>query len=225
MLSFKESCLMEGKPSPLLVKNPHLSELPKLSDKEAKKQRLELAYKELLPAAQSIKQRLYAFLKASATGVKDAKILIGIKPLKSVISKVVERGKPATGLSDLVRSAVLFDTYEEVKHFVDQFVKKYHAYIVDKETKKAGTDKVYGYFGSFHLGVMINGLLCEIQVMTKKLWAFKDKAHQIYNRYRDSGKPAEFDAVRSKHIFRMGNLDKMVREHAEFSEGLEELTE
>lgn len=220
MLTFKE-LITEGKPSPILVRNKHLADIHTVTDKEAKKERLAAAYKELMPQAQSIKQRLFSFLKSSAASIKGSKILIGIKPLKSVYSKVVERGKPATGLSDLVRSAVLFDTYDEVKEFVDHFVKKYHAYIVDKETKKAGTDKVYGYFGSYHLGVMINGLLCEIQVMTKKLWAFKDRAHGIYNKYRDGGKPDTLDATRSKHIFRLGNLDKMVREHQEFSEGLE----
>lgn len=91
--------------------------------------------------------------------------------------------------------------------------------VAEHDFKSKGGDKKYGYFGSHHFLVKIGGLLAEIQVMQKRLWAYKEAAHQIYNKYRSdtdatktiSDEIRKLDIALSKELFSRGNARKNIR--------------
>lgn len=152
------------------------------------------------------------------TNRDKAKFIYDTKTVTSVVSKVVSRGKKLTDLGDLVRGAILFDSQEELDDFVKNFTRKEKSIITDHDHKEKGGDKTYGYYGSHHFDLNINGLTVELQAMTKKLWKFKDTAHEIYNNTRDSGIITKADIELSKKIFKLGNSPKFVKESEELNE-------
>lgn len=141
-----------------------------------------------------------------------ADFLYNTKPVTSIISKVVARGKKFTQLGDLIRGAILFDTQEELDAFVKDFQRKERGIIKDYEAKEKGGDKTYGYYGSHHFDLLIDGFVIELQAMTKKLWQFKDTAHDIYNKTRETGVITKADMELSKKIFNLGNRPKYIKE-------------
>jgi len=183
---------------------------------EDKKKSLSKAYGEIEKELISIKDKYKKFLNKliSKKDKTKTKVLIGIKSLDSVVSKSMKRGKPLSELKDLVRAALLFESNEQAKEAYDKIVRKYSSMIVRKEEKKKGSDPVFGYFGSYHIIFKFEGLSVELQIMSKKLWNYKDTAHDFYNKYRDQKKPSpsKFDAHMSKLVFSKGNQPKYVKE-------------
>lgn len=192
-----------------IMKNTKASEFDK-------KKSLSSAYNDIEKELIRIKDKYKKFLNKliSKKDKTKTKILVGIKSLDSVVSKSMKRGKPLKEMKDLVRAALLFETNEQAKDAYDTIVRKYSSMIVRKEEKKKGSDPVFGYFGSFHVIFKFEGLAVELQIMSKKLWNYKDTAHDFYNKYRDQKKPSpsKFDAHMSKLVFSKGNQPKYIKE-------------
>lgn len=122
------------------------------------------------------------------------------------MDKVLLRGKNILEISDLVRGALLFKNKFDIKDWVDDFKRKYSQYIDKYEFKEKGSDKVFDYHGSHHIDLKINGLTVELQVMSAKLWKYKEPAHDIYTRWRSSPiSPPEVEKNMARAFFRMGN--------------------
>ena len=141
---------------------------------------------------------------------RGAKVVIKIKPEESFVNKV-SRGKNPALIKDVLRSAVMAKTDEEVKLIVQGIKKKFK--IGREEFKKKGSDPEYGYHGSYHFIVDIGGMWAEIQVMTSKLWAHKKAAHKIYKKYRSNptsdqanSEHERLDKNLSKHLMSKGNV-------------------
>jgi len=146
------------------------------------------------------------FLKKNSRKFKNHEIYAQIKPLKSLLDKVGNRGKSVMEINDLIRGAVVFDDKEDADRFVNDLVRKHGQKVVEVEEKLKGGDPVYGYYGAYHLLVDIDGIYSEIQVMTKNLWKQKKKAHTIYQASRSSSAgPSKLDKQTSKQIFTRGN--------------------
>lgn len=160
---------------------------------------------------QTASDKFFKLMKGYANRGK-ADFLYNTKPVTSIISKVVKRGKNFTQLGDLIRGAILFDTQEELDAFVKDFQRKEKTMIKDYEAKEKGGDKTYGYYGSHHFDLIIDGFVIELQAMTKKLWQFKDTAHDIYNKTRETGVITKADMELSKKIFNLGNRPKYIKE-------------
>lgn len=141
--------------------------------------------------------------------------LSGMKPVKSIISKVVDRGKSFKDLGDLIRGALLFDTQDDLNQFVKDFSRKESGIIVKYEEKTKGSDPTYGYYGSHHFDLNIDGFVIELQAMTQRLWKFKEPAHDIYNMTRDNGGLSKADQMLSKRLFSMGNSPGYQKEDIE----------
>jgi hypothetical protein len=156
--------------------------------------------------AEKAKGDLNRLLKRSATA--NAKILIDIKSLDSFADKIVNRGHDAEKIVDVLRSAVLVASPEEVDKVTKAIEKKSAVYKIDKKSK--GGDETYGYYGSVHMQLKVKGIIVEVQVMTKKLWAMKNWGHEIYNKWRSKDRDTpefEKDKRLSKIIFSKGNLN------------------
>ena len=185
-------------------------------------QQTERAFEQVLRASLTKRvQKTDSFKKAYSS---QPVIITNIKPLKSVISKV-KRGKSVEDIGDMVRGAVLMPDGGYVNEFVKSFVRKNAGIIAKHEIKKFGSDKNYGYYGSQHIDLVINGVKVELQVMTQKLWKMKHYAHKIYTKTRENVNGAtESDKIQSKNIFKIGNKPKFVKE-SDIPDDLDELYE
>jgi ppGpp synthetase/RelA/SpoT-type nucleotidyltranferase len=148
---------------------------------------------------------------------KDSKILIDIKKEDAFVDKVVNRGKSPEKITDVIRSAILVETQDDLQKLISN-LKKY-ADIYEYEEKIEKEDPEYGYHGSYHFLISIDNVLIEVQAMTKRLWAFKEPAHQIYSKWRSvkefDNRIAKKDKQQSKILFKKGNKDVYALEAGE----------
>jgi len=156
----------------------------------------------------AVRDKLFKGLKTTTRKVRHPKILVGIKSLESFLDKVVFRKYSPNKITDVVRSAVLVNTENDINVVKKAIIRKFK--VIEYEIKEDGEDKEFGYYGSHHFLVEIDSVLVEIQVMTRRLWAYKEEAHKIYDKYRSSDKIVDrsvevADKKLSKRIFNAGN--------------------
>lgn len=154
----------------------------------------------------TVRSKFETIVKKSISKFKGVKFLADTKTPKSIINKAIERNKGLMNINDLVRGAVLFETKADADKFVKDLIRKFKTLIAGYEEKQRGKDATYGYYGSHHLDLNIDGIIVELQIMTKKLWQYKHAAHDIYDRTRSKPNgPDGFDRHMSKKIFTLGN--------------------
>lgn len=162
------------------------------------------------------KKDFETFVKKEIKKVPNVKFLSDIKSAESLNDKAIKRKKGILKINDIVRGALLFDFKEQADEFVSDFSRKNKSIIVEFETKERGQENTYGYYGSHHLALNINGIIVELQVMTKKLWAYKAEAHKIYAQSRSSEDGlTPMRQHDSKKFFSMGNVSKYRKESYE----------
>lgn len=186
-------------------------------DQELIKQIEDMFNKEILPFIQKAGADFKRGMQRAGS-TKQAKVLFDIKTPKSILSKMV-RGKNITEMHDILRGAILAKDEEDVKQ-IDKNLKKVFK-IYEREVKEFKGDKNYGYHGSYHYLVEVgDGVLAEIQLMTKGLWNLKHEAHHIYTMTREKLKKdpnfatsAEFKKLQtqSKQLFLRANGNKGVQ--------------
>jgi len=172
---------------------------------------IEQIYNQMLPTFHQIKGKFEKIIKKNLDNKTrgNVKFYTNIKPLESLKDKVENRGKKFEEIGDIVRGALLFDTKDQADEFVSKFYRKNGGMVKDIDQKDKGQDPEYGYYGSHHLDLQIDGLTVELQLMTKKLWTYKSAAHDIYSQNRSKeGAPSAQDTYTSKKLFSMGNRGK-----------------
>lgn len=216
-----ESLFLESTKILVETPDPHVEELqawgviPKHYTEEQKLLAAEKIYKKAAEIAFTYKNSLYKILKKVTGGTLKPKILVDVKSLSSFIDKVVKRGKSADKIHDILRSAILVNTKEDVIDVVKKLKKSVSLVEYEMKEYKSGGD--FGYYGSHHFKIWIKegnspGIICEIQIMTKSLWEYKEEAHTIYDKYRslsDAEKQAQIDYKKdvtlSKKLYYAGN--------------------
>jgi len=190
--------------NPIVTTNPKYGET-----KEDYAARLKAEYDTILPTVELAKNELERLIKSVAK--HDATFLItpfSIKPFKSLLEKIYDRGKRAEKITDVLRCAILARSENDVNEIVRLINRNHHVY--EYEFKNKGGDPKYGYYGSHHFLVKLKAgdFLAEIQVMTNRLWAFKEQAHKIYEKYRASDLNDDFEKAKkeSKSMFSKGNI-------------------
>ena len=147
-------------------------------------------------------------LKIFHDGMKKAamgnKVITDIKSEGSFKDKTAVRGKEPEKVYDVLRGAIIVDTDDQVEKVVKNLKK---IFVAKKVDHKERPDRPFGYYGAVHVDVVIHEMICEIQVMTKKLWTYKDKAHTIYSKLRSMDKPPEHLVKKIKKIYKQGNGD------------------
>lgn len=177
-------------------------------------------YDELQPRFEQIKGEFEKTIKSALPKAiksgQGTKFLTQVKSLASFKNKVIDRGKPIYNVGDIVRGALLLPTQADVDEVVRELKRKLGNKVVGYEVKEKGSDPNYGYYGSHHFDIMIDGLVTELQVMTNKLWNYKDAAHQIYNDNRVKVAKGEKvpigDRNTSKRLFSIGNTGRRMKE-------------
>ena len=164
-----------------------------------------------------IKNRFTQILKRSANVVPSAKVLVDVKSNKSIISKII-RKTPYGKMKDILRSAVIVQRQEDIPKVMDALRKNFSLYQLKTKEKKKDP---LGYYGSYHYIVEFGGALIEVQLMTKRLWTYKELGHEVYNKWREeiaknpnllndphymkSNDELRKDVALSKRIFSRGN--------------------
>jgi len=202
------------------------SERRPITDIVILEKKLALIYTMLEPELLDIKSRYTAFLRGciKKKDKRKAKIIVGVKSLPSLKSKVIERQKKLVNVKDLVRATILLQDSDDVKKLYKDIVRK-KAEVICYSEKKKGGDSLFGYYGSFHIIFCFHGLDVELQIMTRKLWNYKENAHELYNKYRDETSPSldKSDLHISKLLFSKGNKKGHHYKHSEIRQNYKNL--
>lgn len=176
-------------------------------DVDTKKLKLKQLYEKMLEYVKAAQIKFSRGLKTVTRKIGHAKLLADIKKFGSVVDKVIARDKSPNKMTDILRAAILVPTWEDVQKVVKAMPHVFD--IVEYEIKDKGQDAQYGYYGSHHYLVNVGGVKAEIQLMTKKMWSYKEQAHKIYTKYRSlkdvDDKLKKLDLELSKKIFKLGN--------------------
>lgn len=145
-------------------------------------------YKSALQMAQ---ERQEAFVSVMQQALQKGNKGMGeafpnIKSEKSFVNKTQERGKPMQGITDVLRGTIIVDgnakAVRSVARALFGFPENPVAKFDYKDSPRPGDST--GFFGSYNIDITVDGLVCEIQVMTRKLYNIKNTAHGVYDRYR-----------------------------------------
>lgn len=171
-------------------------------------------YNSLLPKIEERHMFFGRLLKTLSQKFKNVHVKTRIKPLQSIISKVIVRGKPLEKIPDLIGGMLITDSNHDSRKLAQDIQRKYPEYVDKVDEKKLGETGESGYHGVFHIDLKISGLLCELQVMSAKLAKQKTQAHTIYSSSRDnSGGATKSDNLLMRKFFLKGN--KEVKEAVE----------
>lgn len=219
LISFKS--YIQEMSNPIMVSDKDVVDLDgaiksKKQDRKVLADKLMAVYDKYKPKIQSIMSKFEKIVKREISGFQNVKFLSNTKPIESIIDKAIDRKRGLMTINDLVRGAILFTDKQDADKFVKKFMRRNSSLVVEYEEKVRGQDNTYGYYGSHHMSLNIDGIIIELQIMTKKLWSYKTAAHDIYtaSRSRPEG-PTKFDQSQSKRIFSLGNRPRRVRESFE----------
>ena len=209
-----------------ILDSKEIKEFEETRDLESKQKELENIYALLSPKLNIIKTSYRKFL-ADTIKKKDkkrVKIIVGIKSLNSLKSKVIEREKSLGSVKDLVRATILLQEEDEVKKLYYD-IKRKKSEVIRCTQKERGSDVDFGYYGSYHIIFFFKGLNVELQIMTRKLWSYKAVAHEFYDKYRHEENPNidKFDLHLSKMFFSKGNKGKILHKRSEIRRNYKKL--
>lgn len=180
-----------------------------IKDKKLKTDKAEELYNKYYGMVKETEAKFKRVLTTSTKKIQNAKVLVDIKKIGSFVDKVVGRGKNPQTMNDFLRGAILVRDEADIEPLIKEIFKNAES-VREFDKKEKGGDKKYGYYGSYHLAITVNGIVCELQIMTQKLWAYKKVGHDIYVELRsDSGsltdKEIKAKFKTSKDIFWKGN--------------------
>jgi ppGpp synthetase/RelA/SpoT-type nucleotidyltranferase len=141
----------------------------------------------------------------------NAIVKVAIKPVESIDDKLQRWKSAGRGIDtmfDMLRGAVLVSHGEEIQDTIHRLSR---GPVVAKFEHKDEPKDALGYYGSYHLDLYLPQfkMVAEIQVMTKKLWAYKKAAHQIYKEQRSKPAIDPAAASKSRELYRAGNRPKI----------------
>jgi ppGpp synthetase/RelA/SpoT-type nucleotidyltranferase len=140
----------------------------------------------------------------------DSVVKYAIKPSESIDDKL-QRWKPAgrgiDTMFDMLRGAILVRDGEEIQDTIHRLSR---GPVVAKFEHKDEPKDALGYYGSYHIDLYLPEfkVVAEVQVMTKKLWAYKKEAHRIYKEQRGKPQIDPAAASKSRELYRVGNTPK-----------------
>lgn len=143
-------------------------------------------------------KKFYDGMKEAAEGHK---VVVDIKTKNSFKDKTINRGKEPEKVYDVLRGAIIVNDESQIDKVVDNLKR---IFLIKKVEHKTKPEK-FGYYGAIHIDVIINEMVCEIQVMPKKVWQVKLKANNIYKKYRSIENPPKEKIEKSKEMFRKAN--------------------
>ena len=152
------------------------------------------------------KERRKKFHDGLREAAGNHRVVTDIKSKGSFKDKTVTRGKNPQKVYDVLRGAIIVDTKAQMAGVLDKLKK---VFLIKKVDHKVRADEL-GYYGAIHVDVIIDDMICEIQVLPQKLWDIKKEntpVWKIYHKTRGQDKPSEKDVQFMKDEFRKANGD------------------
>jgi hypothetical protein len=135
---------------------------------------LEGVYKTAYSRANELLPRFKSLLERYVPA--DAQLLTNIKTETSFIRK--SQRKPVRLIHDVLRAAILTTTKKQADKVANEMKRKLP--IVEFEHKDNPNANDTGYFGSYHLKMKVEDMVCEVQIMPETLWDYKERGHIAY---------------------------------------------
>ena len=132
--------------------------------------------------------------KANKFGAaNEGTVYTDIKTEKSIQDKMNRPGKAKklNEIGDFLRGAIVVPSNEDAERvaaFLAKAATKDYKVVAFEFKKDPKSGDVTGYSGSYHIDIEIDGMVCEIQVMTTTLWNIKDVVHKYGYQGTRSGK-------------------------------------
>lgn len=152
--------------------------------------------------AKTLAYNRYDDFKEKLNKVSIGEIITDIKSEESFNDKIENRDKKIEKVFDILRGAVLIDNKSEIPKVIEELKNIFDVRKIDYKTTPEG---IFGYFGAVHVDVVVDNLICEIQIMPKKLWQFKTETDKIYHNYRSSDKIPAKEIERCRLLFKKAN--------------------
>lgn len=149
------------------------------------KEKVVALYKKYEPIIEDRLKKYESGLKTALKGVQNAKIMVDIKKLRAFVNKTVDRGKDPSKMNDWLRGSILVNDEKDIG-IVSKNIFKAFKSVSEFDPKERGDDKQFGYYGSVHFSVDVDGVNTEIQLMTKKLYSAKKVAGGQYDDFRSA---------------------------------------
>lgn len=147
-------------------------------------------------------------LEASADGNE---VVIDLKSEKSFEDKTDDRGKDPEKVFDVLRATILVDDKDDIFDIIDNMKKHFEIKKIEHNTKP----DEYGYYGPSNVDVVLRDMICEVQIMTHKMWKIKydttvagtgKSPHDLYKKYRGGKVPKEV-AEKIKKLYKKANSE------------------
>lgn len=173
----------------------------KIKDFEGKNdpEKITALYQKYTPLIKDRLKKYQSGLKSALRGVRNAKILVDVKTLKSFLNKTIDRGRDPSTVNDWLRGSILVDDEKDIGTVSKNMFKAFDS-VSEFEPKQRGDDKQFGYYGSVHFTVDVGGVDTEVQVMTKKLFNTKNVAHAQYDDFRSASDEVKNSAETKKKL-------------------------
>ena len=149
------------------------------------KEKVVALYKKYEPIIEDRLKKYESGLKTALKGVQNAKIMVDIKKLRAFVNKTVDRGKDPSKMNDWLRGSILVNDEKDIG-IVSKNIFKAFKSVSEFDPKERGGDTQFGYYGSVHFSVDVDGVNTEIQLMTKKLYSAKKVAGGQYDDFRSA---------------------------------------
>lgn len=113
--------------------------------------------------------------------------------------------KDVSAITDLLRGAIIVDgTLDNVREVARWLYNSAQVVNYEEKSSPKPGDRM-GYHGSFHIDINFEGLICEVQVMNRRLWNSKESLHSTYEMQR-AGKPiAPSQIINASRFFKRAN--------------------
>jgi hypothetical protein len=122
---------------------------------------------ELLPRFKSLLERYVP---------SDSRLLVNIKSQSSFVRK--SKRKPVREIHDVLRAAILTPTKKQAAKVANEMRRKLS--IIEFDRKNDPNETPMGYYGSYHLKMRVDDMICEVQIMPETLWCYKERNHANY---------------------------------------------
>ena len=149
------------------------------------KEKVVALYKKYEPIIEDRLKKYESGLKTALKGVQNAKIMVDVKKLRAFVNKTVDRGKDPSKMNDWLRGSILVNDEKDIG-IVSKNIFKAFKSVSEFDPKERGGDTQFGYYGSVHFSVDVDGVNTEIQLMTKKLYSAKKVAGGQYDDFRSA---------------------------------------
>jgi hypothetical protein len=135
---------------------------------------LESVYAKAQARANELRPKFQALLGRYVPA--NSRLLVDIKSQSSFIRKT--KRKPVRLIHDVLRAAILTPTKKEAAKVANEMKRKLPIVEFDHKDDPGALDT--GYFGSYHLKMKIEDMVCEVQIMPETLWCYKERGHAAY---------------------------------------------